>query len=192
MESSESPQLPEVVPLQMENPSKTDRSHEFDKGEETSKLQIFSESQDNLAMIIQNSSPDSEKIIEVKCMPVELNEESKEPRKRTQKFDDKMLNKECRLTRKEAAMRVERDKVYFEGYSEVGIHEEMIMDTVRTEAYREAIEKLVKDQVVADIGAGSGILSIFAAVSGAKKVFAIEKADIVSTCRQNIKERNLE
>jgi type I protein arginine methyltransferase len=46
--------------------------------------------------------------------------------------------------------------------------------------------------VVADIGAGSGILSIFAAISGAKKVFAIEKADIVSTCRQNVQERNLE
>ena len=90
------------------------------------------------------------------------------------------------------SMRVERDKIYFEGYSDPGIHQEMIMDRVRTEAYREAIDKLVKDQVVADVGAGSGILSIFAAVSGAKKVFAIEKADIVSTCRQNVKERSLE
>ena len=43
-----------------------------------------------------------------------------------------------------------------------------------------------------DVGAGSGILSIFAAVSGSKKVFAIENANIVKLCRQNIKERNFE
>ena len=78
------------------------------------------------------------------------------------------------------------------GLFRTGIHEEIIMDRVRTEAYSEAIEKLVKDLVVADIGTGSGILSSFAANSGAQKVFVIEKAEIVSTCRQNIKERNLE
>jgi hypothetical protein len=37
-------------------------------------------------------------------------------------------------------MRVERDKVYFDGYSDAAIHEEMIMDRVRTEAYRKAID----------------------------------------------------
>jgi predicted RNA methylase len=67
----------------------------------------------------------------------------------------------------------------------------MIRDKVRTEAYREAIEKLVKDQVVVDVGAGTGILSIFAAVAGARKVYAIENAGIVSICRQNVKEREL-
>ena len=43
----------------------------------------------------------------------------------------------------------------------------MIRDQVRTEAYRQAIDKLVQGKVVIDVGAGSGILSIFAAASGA-------------------------
>jgi len=43
-----------------------------------------------------------------------------------------------------------------------------------------------------DVGAGSGILSIFAATACSKKVYAIENAGIVKACRQNIKERNLE
>ena len=96
------------------------------------------------------------------------------------------------MTRQESALRAERDQLYFEGYSEIGIHEEMIRDKVRTDSYRDAVDLLVKDKVVVDIGAGTGILSIFAAISGAKMVFAIEKADIVSTCMQNVKERSLE
>ena len=59
----------------------------------------------------------------------------------------------------------------------------MIGDKVRTESYRLAIEMLVKDKVVIDVGAGSGILSIFAASSGARKVYAIKNAEIVNQCR---------
>ncbi len=67
----------------------------------------------------------------------------------------------------------------------------MIGDKVRTESYRLAIEMLVKDMVVIDVGAGTGILSIFAASSGAKKVYAIENAEIVNQCRQTIKDNGL-
>lgn len=57
----------------------------------------------------------------------------------------------------------------------------MLKDKVRTDAYMNAIERNkadFKDKVVLDIGAGTGILSIFAARSGAKKVYAIENAEI--------------
>jgi protein arginine N-methyltransferase 1 len=70
---------------------------------------------------------------------------------------------------------------YFGSYSHFYIHEEMIKDSIRTESYRAAIEnnkEAFKDKVVLDIGCGTGILSIFAARSGAKHVYAIEFADI--------------
>ena len=70
---------------------------------------------------------------------------------------------------------------YFGSYSHFYIHEEMIKDSVRTGSYRAAIEnnkEAFKDKVVLDIGCGTGILSIFAARSGAKHVYSIEFADI--------------
>ena len=62
---------------------------------------------------------------------------------------------------------------YFDSYAQISIHEEMIKDSVRTNAYRDAILKnkhLFKDKVVLDVGCGTGILSMFAAQAGAKHV----------------------
>jgi len=70
---------------------------------------------------------------------------------------------------------------YFDSYSHFYIHEEMLKDKVRTEAYRAAIERNpndFKDKIVMDIGCGTGILSIFAARAGAAHVYAIENAHI--------------
>jgi protein arginine N-methyltransferase 1 len=70
---------------------------------------------------------------------------------------------------------------YFDSYSHFSIHEEMLKDKVRTLAYKNAILKnkhLFSDKIVLDVGAGTGILSIFAAKAGAKHVYAIEKANI--------------
>ena len=65
---------------------------------------------------------------------------------------------------------------YFDSYAHLAIHEEMIRDSVRTIAYRDAMLKnkhLFKGKVVLDVGCGTGILSMFAAQSGAKHVFYI-------------------
>jgi predicted RNA methylase len=70
---------------------------------------------------------------------------------------------------------------YYGSYSHFNIHEEMIRDKARTEAYKKAIEQnkhLFKDKTVLDIGTGTGILSLFAAQCGAKKVYAVDNADI--------------
>jgi predicted RNA methylase len=56
-----------------------------------------------------------------------------------------------------------------------GIFLPMINDTGRNIFYKAAIESSVKDKVVVDIGAGTGLLSILAAKAGAKKVIAVEK-----------------
>ncbi|RXG51710.1 Protein arginine N-methyltransferase 1 [Armadillidium vulgare] len=57
----------------------------------------------------------------------------------------------------------------------------MIKDEPRTQAYKDAIfknEHLFKDKIVMDVGAGTGILSLFAAKAGAKKVLAVEGSKI--------------
>jgi len=66
----------------------------------------------------------------------------------------------------------------------------MLKDQIRTKTYRDAIEKNFydfKDKIVMDIGAGTGILSIFAARAGAKHVYAIENAEIAHFARDIIK-----
>lgn len=58
----------------------------------------------------------------------------------------------------------------------LGIHEEMLKDSVRTGSYRNAIVNnphLFKDKLVLDVGCGTGILSMFAAKAGAKHVVGV-------------------
>lgn len=90
-----------------------------------------------------------------------------------------------------------RDKhdYYFGSYSSFHIHEEMLKDTVRTRTYQRAITDNpndFKNKIVLDIGAGTGILSIFAARAGAKHVYAIEFAEIAIFAREIIKQNGLE
>jgi type I protein arginine methyltransferase len=69
------------------------------------------------------------------------------------------------------------DASYFDSYSNLGIHREMLKDTVRTEAYKAALQKnpsLMKNAVVLDVGCGTGVLSMFAAQGGAQRVFSVE------------------
>ena len=84
----------------------------------------------------------------------------------------------------------ERDDNYFDGYGDLSIHCEMISDFHRTETYRKGIEDsgLVKNKIVLDVGAGSGILSMFAARAGAKHVYAIEPSAVATDAQEIITE----
>ncbi|KAK4050975.1 hypothetical protein OIV83_003104 [Microbotryomycetes sp. JL201] len=82
------------------------------------------------------------------------------------------------------------DTHYFESYAYNEIHEIMLKDKVRTDSYRDFILNnpgIFKDAVVLDVGCGSGILSMFAAQSGAKKVYAVDASAVAFKAERNIK-----
>ena len=63
-------------------------------------------------------------------------------------------------------------------------HRSLLADRVRTETYGDALNATVrKDDIVADLGCGSGILSFFAARAGAKRVYAIDEGPVVELAR---------
>lgn len=79
-----------------------------------------------------------------------------------------------------------------EAYARLSLHRWMLSDEVRNEAYRSAIAAIVKpgDRVL-DMGAGSGVLSIFAAQAGASRVHAVERTDIAAIAREIIASNHL-
>ena len=64
------------------------------------------------------------------------------------------------------------------GWASPVAHFGMVRDTVRVLAYRRAIFRHCRDKNVVEIGCGSGILSIFAANAGARRVIAVEESGI--------------
>merc|ERR1719354_159904 len=66
----------------------------------------------------------------------------------------------------------------------------MLRDKIRTEAYQNAILKnphMFKDKIIMDIGCGTGILSLFAAKAGAKKVISIDASDMYSEAAEIVR-----
>jgi protein arginine N-methyltransferase 1 len=63
-------------------------------------------------------------------------------------------------------------------------HERMLNDKVRVDTYHRAISKQVKkDDIVVDLGTGTGILSFFAAGQEPKKIYAIDHSNIIETAK---------
>ncbi|XP_021051096.1 protein arginine N-methyltransferase 3 isoform X1 [Mus pahari] len=101
----------------------------------------------------------------------------------------------CSSTTSIADLQEDEDGVYFSSYGHYGIHEEMLKDKVRTESYRDFIYQnphIFKDKVVLDVGCGTGILSMFAAKAGAKKVIAVDQSEILYQAMDIIRLNKLE
>ncbi|KRZ91679.1 Protein arginine N-methyltransferase 6 [Trichinella sp. T8] len=99
-----------------------------------------------------------------------------------------------KATRKRRRTCTDDDESYFESYSDPQCHLHMILDTRRTKAYQEALQRnssFISGKVVLDVGAGTGILSLFACQAGAKLVHAVEASDIVNHMRRIISDNNV-
>ena len=78
-------------------------------------------------------------------------------------------------------------------YATLWQHRYMLHDRVRNEVFRRAIFAAVKPgHVVMDMGAGSGILSVFAARAGARKVYAIERTTIAEFAQEILEANGVE
>jgi SAM-dependent methyltransferase len=77
-------------------------------------------------------------------------------------------------------------------YQRLRVHRGLMRDRVRTDVYRQAILARVKPgDVVLDFGAGSGILSMFAALAGAKMVYAVERTSIAQVAQALVQKNGL-
>lgn len=76
---------------------------------------------------------------------------------------------------------------YFCTYAFLYHQKEMLSDSVRMDAYHSSVFKNPKhfrNKIVLDVGTGSGILAIWAAQAGAKKVYAVEATKMAEHARQ--------
>ncbi|XP_029416452.1 protein arginine N-methyltransferase 3 isoform X2 [Nannospalax galili] len=108
---------------------------------------------------------------------------------------DFVMNTDVRTSTPAIADLEDEDGVYFSSYGHYGIHEEMLKDKVRTESYRDFIYQnphIFKDKVVLDVGCGTGILSMFAAKAGAKKVLGVDQSEILYQAMDIIRLNRLE
>lgn len=93
-----------------------------------------------------------------------------------------------------AANVASNDATYFDSYAYNDIHELMLRDAVRTDAYRDFIydnKSLFADKTVLDIGTGTSILAMFAAKAGAKTVYAVDNSNVIEKATDVVKDNGL-
>ena len=70
-------------------------------------------------------------------------------------------------------------------YDNPDIHNRMLGDRIRTEAFARALSTTVREgDVVADVGCGTGILSLLACRAGASHVYAIDRSETIAQARE--------
>ena len=70
-------------------------------------------------------------------------------------------------------------------FSDLFWHEKMLSDARRIETYSEGLRKHIKaGDVVFDLGAGTGILSLLGSLSRPKVIYAIEHSSFISVAKE--------
>lgn len=83
-------------------------------------------------------------------------------------------------------------KAYRYGFGSVQVQHPMVRDTVRVMAYRAAIAAHAAGRSVVEVGCGTGLLSLFAAQAGARRVVAIEETAIAGLAREMVRANGFE
>ncbi|XP_045483321.1 probable protein arginine N-methyltransferase 6.1 isoform X1 [Harmonia axyridis] len=87
------------------------------------------------------------------------------------------------------------DSNYIESYNDLQVHQLMLLDSARNQAYRQAVfdnKDFIQGKIVLDIGCGTGILSVFCAQAGAAKVYGVEASGINEIAKNIVKENKFE
>ncbi|KAH8583324.1 arginine N-methyltransferase [Cryptosporidium sp. chipmunk genotype I] len=83
---------------------------------------------------------------------------------------------------------------YSRSYDDLLVHQLMLQDVERVEAYRRSFEEnkeLFKGKIVLDVGCGTGILSMLAAKFGAKTVFAVDGSNVSFLAKKIVEDNEL-
>ena len=81
---------------------------------------------------------------------------------------------------------------YLKPYGDIELQRRMVSDRPRTNAFAAAIREVVRPgDVVLDVGTGTGILAMFAAKAGARKVYAVDATEIAEVAIDLVKANSL-
>jgi protein arginine N-methyltransferase 1 len=85
------------------------------------------------------------------------------------------------------------DNVLRSSFDSPGPHTSMLEDRVRTSAFLAALDEVVRSEdVVLDIGTGTGVLAVGAARAGARHVYAIEATPLAREAREVVRANGFE
>lgn len=82
--------------------------------------------------------------------------------------------------------------IFTDLYAHHAMHEGLLKDEARTDVFMKAIDAVVKDKIVLDIGCGLGIFSLFAAQAGARHVYAVDSSAIIEQTREIVAANNMQ
>jgi precorrin-6B methylase 2 len=97
------------------------------------------------------------------------------------------------ILRAEGELERDSDNVLRASFDSPSPHTQMLEDRVRTSAFLAALEEVVRpEDVVVDIGTGTGVLAVAAARAGARHVYAIEATPLAHEAREVVRANGLD